>query len=685
MSERFDRFFKAYRVELRLLVLHWSYFLLHILLMLLLLYFAQEWVRGHTALGVLETTLGRLAIGLVSLVGLFAAGLGASRAARTKAAELEWTLPTGVEVTLGRWLAGVTALLGFLVEPILIAALQGPPSSLLAGLPTFIGEATLTLAFTTAGAWWLARLIPLGRWSYPLLAGGWLAFLVGPTMLVNIFPSVSLFNFMRQGVMSYHSELWRRVAYGDVWLWFNLFYAGLLFLFLGLLLWQEARRRFRRPSLPGGMLVLGALALAIFAGLNYIIPIRQIQAATPVTPPPLPSPVVGGIQVKGYDLTLDLSEGDQVAVEAALTVRNTGEAPLQRFDLELDPDLEVVAATSEGTEVSFSQEKATLWLDLPTVLDPGEQRTVALRYGGPIWDVYLDDGVPVAEVFVHPRGVSLSPLVAWYPRLPGDGPQMGRKGPEQTGKISPQSYRFRLALEGTGDLRFGSNLPVAGPDLFLSEDAAWVYLVGSPYLVTEEVGDVRLITAREDLEQVRRLITVYTDALAHLQRFMPGVPVEGMTIMVLESGVLPNATPPSDGRVVVVLGRYVLHDLNSADAYDFPMIWDALLYDLWRLGGGALDGGVAWPVRQTAVFLWMHYGCEGDVVCIEETVEAAYSQMSPDYRERYLPAILLDIYEAEGEEAIVEILRQFRLNSEAFVGMSEAELHRWLREGAYEQ
>ncbi|MFW6136099.1 MAG: hypothetical protein ACOC7N_04685 [Chloroflexota bacterium] len=680
------RLLKAYAVELRLLVWHWSYPLLHMLLLALLLGFGESLTRGHTALGALETMLGSLSIGLVSLVGIFAAGLGASRAARVKTAELEWTFPTGGEVLLGRWLAGVTALLGFLVEPVFIAGRQGPTSSLLAGLPTFIGEAALTLAFTTAGAWWLARRLPLGRWSYPLLAAGWLGFLAGPTMLVNRFSFLSLFNFMRVGTMSYHSELWRRVAYGESFLWFNLFYAGLLLLFLGLLLWQEGIRRFRRPSLPGGVLVLGALALALFAGLNYIAPTRQIQARglgllwsgpihiapTPVTAPPAPAPAVAGMQVEGYDLTLDLSEGDQVAIEVTLTVRNTGEAPVQRFDLELDPDLEVVAA-----DVAFTQQGATLWLDLPRALPPDEQRAIELRYGGPIWDAYLDDGIPVAEVFVHPRGVRLSPLVAWYPRLPGEG--------ALTGRSSPQPYRFRLALEGTGDLHFGSNLPVVGPHLFVSEDATWVYLVGSPFLVTEELDDVLLVTARDGLEQVRSLVSVYTDALAHLQRFMPDVPVEGLTLMVLDTGMLPNATPPSDGRVVVAVGRSVLYGLNSPDGYNFPMLWDALLYDLWRLGDGALDGGVAWPVRQTAVFLWMHHGCNGDVACIDETIEAHTSQMSPGSRERYLPAILFDIYEAEGKEAIIEILRQFRLNSEAFVGMPEEALHRWLREGDYDR
>jgi hypothetical protein len=664
-----DRFLKAYIVELRLLVMHWSYPLLHVLLIALLLYFTDGGEYGRTALGTLETLAGRLAIGLISLVGLFAAGLGASRADRAKAAELEWTFPTGEEVVVGRWLAGVTALLGFLLEPLIVATRQGPLSSLLAGLPTYTGEAALTIAFTTAGAWWLARRIPLGRWSYPLLAAGWLAFLVGPTLFINRFPYLSLFNFMRQGVMSYHSELWRRLGYGDALLWFNLFYAGLMLFFLGLLMWWERFRRSRRPSVSGVLVAIGALAMALFAGANYVAPILAIVAETPTTAPPPPAPAVTGLVIEAYDLTLNLSEGDRADFEAAVSMHNQGEVPLHRFDLQLHPTLQVTEA-----DAAFEREGVRVWFDLPEPLAPGERRTLRMRYGGPVWEAYLDEGVPVAEAFVHPDGVRLSPIVVWYPEVPGESALR---------YASSEPFDFRLVVEGTGDLRFGSNLPAVGPNVFESGDATWVYLVGSPFLVTEEAGDTLLITARDDLPRVRPMISVYTEALAHLRRFMPDVPVEGLTAMVLQPGLLPQGTPPSDGRAVVVIGRLVLYDLNDPDAYNFPMVWDALLYDLWRLGGGALEGDVAWHVREAAAFIWMHYGCDGDPACIAKEMEPTLANMGVEWSKNYLPAILLEIYEQEGEDAIVRILREFRLRSETFSQMPREEILTWLRESAY--
>jgi hypothetical protein len=490
---------------------------------------------------------------------------------------------------------------------------------------------------------------------------------VGPTVLINRFPVLSLLNFMRQGTMGYHSEVWRRVAYGDVFLWFNLFYAGLLLLFLGLLVWRERARRFHRLSMPGAIMIAGALAMTFCAASNYVSPILALRAATPEVAPPPPTPAVEGVTVEAYDLTLDLGGGDRPTFDATVTVRNEGDAPLERFELQLHPTLEVA-----GADVPFERAGKELWLELPEPLAPGGSRAVRLRYGGPIWEPYLKDGMPVAEVFVRPRGVRLSPLVRWYPQVPGnDAPSWASREP----------YAFRLRLKGYGELQFGANIPQVAPDLFESKDATWIYLVGSPYLVTKEENDTHLITARDSYEETRRLVTVYGEALTHLRRFMPDVPVEGLMAMVLDPGLLPHATPPSDGRVVIAVGRPVLYDLNSTDAYDFPMVWDALLYDLWRLGGGTLEGEVSWHVRETAVFLWMHYGCEGSAACIAEELDRAMQYAAPHQRANYLPSALLELYEREGEGAIVEILREFRVNSDEFARMPREELLEWIREG----
>jgi hypothetical protein len=177
-----SRFWYAFRLELFQFVWNLAYPLLHGLWLLLLVQmFFQKDDRSAQAL--LETTLGGVSIGLISLAALFAAGISASRAARARFSELEASFASGGEVIFARWLAGLAAMSLFLAEPVILAALQGPWASLLAGLPRFLGEALLTIAFALAAAWGLSSLVRLGRWYYPLLAAGWLAFILGPTML----------------------------------------------------------------------------------------------------------------------------------------------------------------------------------------------------------------------------------------------------------------------------------------------------------------------------------------------------------------------------------------------------------------------------------------------------------------------------------------------------------------------
>ncbi len=661
------RLTKAYGVELRLLVVQWSYPLLHLLTAALLWYVADAWEGARTALGTLETTIGRLSIGILSLVGLFTAGLSATRPERARASELEWTFPTGVEVTIGRWLADVTALLPFLAHPLIVAGRQGPRASLLTGIPPFVGEGALTLAFTAMGAWWLARRFSLGRWSYPLLAAGWLAFLLGPTMLVDRLPYLSLLNFMRQGTISYHSELWRRLAYGDTFRWFNLFYIGLSILVLGVLSWRETGRRFHRPSVPGGVVIAAGLTLATFAGARYVSPIVAMDAGTQSSADAQPTPAAVGATIEAYDITLDMSAGEHADFDAVMRLQNESSAAIQHLNLALHPSLQVTEAS-----VSYAQEDGTVRLALPETLAPGERLSVQLRYVGRIWETTLEDGVPVARHFIHPRGVRLSPGLSWYPQVPGEGTSTA-------GGVKP--HAFRLTLEGYGDLRFGANIPAAGPNVFESQDATWIYLVGSPFLVTEEIEDTTLITARDTLPQVRSMTSAYREALAHLRRFMPDVPVQGLTVMVLEPGLLPEGTPPSDGRAVIVIGRLVLYHVSDPGAYDFPLVWEALLHDLWELGGGGSGGALPWHVRQTATFIWMHHHCDGDVECLSDRIATSTEHMAPGQEQDYVPAILLDLYKEGGEASIIEILRAFRLRADEFDGMARDEVLSWLREG----
>jgi hypothetical protein len=232
-------------------------------------------------------------------------------------------------------------------------------------------------------------------------------------------------------------------------------------------------------------------------------------------------------------------------------------------------------------------------------------------------------------------------------------------------------------VHGNDRLNFASNIPAVGPNTFASRDATWIFVVGSPFLVTKLVGDITLITARDILPQVRTMITIYADALSVLRRFMPDVPVEGLTAMVLDPQWLPVGTPPSDGRVVIVIGPLVLHNVTRVDAYDFPMVWDAVLGDLLQLGGSSTAGALPWYARGTAVFIWMYHHCDADAACIadEMSTRGWSSQNGVE-----MPPALLDLYERGGEDAIAEVLREFRLRPQEFDAMSPEEIFGWLRE-----
>jgi len=372
-SPTLNRLHVAFNTELRLLTANWIYPLLHVLwIALLYMMFAGHDNRSAQAL--LETTLGRVSIGLLSLIGLFMAGISVSRSQRMKF-HRAWRIPSpaGFEVTAGRWLACVLALLFLLVEPIAIAALQGPAASLVDELPVFLGEAGLTVAFTSAFGWALVTWLKPGRWAYPLLAAGWLSFLLGPTLLADHFPSASLLNFMRQGV-SFYSDLWGRLVYGNQPVWFNLFYTGLLLLCLTILASSLSLRRFRRLSLPGSALTVAALGLMVWSGMQYITGVQAAQAAPEaVTLQGEPSPFV----VTNYDLALDLSDARQPRFGAEVAVENRSSAPLDELAFHLNPDLAIT-----DTSLPFERRNDLVYIHLPEPLAPGETRSLAFQYQG---------------------------------------------------------------------------------------------------------------------------------------------------------------------------------------------------------------------------------------------------------------------------------------------------------------
>lgn len=654
MAELRRRFLRAYTLELRLLMLNWIYPVMHGLLFFVLRRFSVGY--DVSAQAMLETTLGRLAIGLTSLVGLFAAGLSASRARRARMAELEQTYPTGEEVLLGRWLAGVTALLTFAIEPLILAGRLGPLTSLWAGMPTFLTELTLTLAFTTAAAWALVMWLRPGRWAYPLLAAGWMGFMLGPAIIGDRFPYMGLLNFMRQGA-SYYSELWRRHLYRPLPLWFNLFYGGLLLLLLAWVAWTERTRRFRRPSLTAAALGVVALAVTSFAGVRYVaaVNVAQVPPDTAATPhQSTPAPLIIG---EDYNLDLDLSDPTRPRFTAVVTVRNVGDVALDVLQLSLHATLEIVEAN-----LPFERAGATVRFALPAPLAPGATQTVRVIYTGSPDSYGRDDGLPVLETFAGAAGIRLTPAVAWYP-VPVGAP------------VHPA--QVRLTVTGT-TMPVAANIPTTGPNTFTSQGTTWLFVIGSPHLVTAQIGEITLITARHDLARARELASMYADALTRLRRCLPNIAVEGLTLMILgeESG-LPEGTPPSDGRAVVVISRPVLAAFDRPSAYNFPLVWDALIFDLWRIGGGDLGGHLTPLVRETAHFIWMTDYYEGDIADLTAEVDRRLQQMPSDSHRASLTRHLLDLYTKHGEAGVDSFLSEIHARSNELSALSDQELQSW--------
>ena len=661
-----NRFRAAFWTELRLLIANWIYPLLHILWggMLFWLFVGHD---NRSAHGLLETSLGRMAIGLVSLVGLFLAGISASRSMRAKFHDLDESFPTGFEVTAGRWLAGLAALMVFLLEPMAVAAIQGPLPSLLAGTPTFLGEAGLTIAFTSAFAWALLSWFKPGRWAYPLMAAGWVGFLLGPTLLADRFPVTSLLNFMRQGV-SFYSELWGRLLYGDQPLWFNLFYTGLLLLCLAVLMLGLARRRFHQPSIPASVLLVIALALIGWSGLRYSAGVQAARVATTAgTPPFEPNSYI----VTDYDLTLDLNDAQQPLFSAEITLANHGSVPIDTLAFHLNPTLTV---TDAG--LPFERIDGLVQVRLSEPLMPGESLSLAIRYQGRLRVESISDGVVEASDFIDPEGVRLTPRAIWYP-VPF------LSDPDVTLDQADPAH-IRLTVINSGGLPFAANLPAVGENTYESDSADWIFLIGSPRLVVEQVDEVTLITSQADLAQARALANIFKDPLRKITTFFPDAEVRGLILMILgEEGGLLDMTPPAAGYPLVVTPRYSPANTSASIVSSRRFVLNALVTDLWRLSGGKLDpeysGSVTSLERafQAVVgFLDLYVLENGDPEHMQAQIQSN-AQMQGGANEDQLA--LLEIYRQGGQEAVTDILRQMYQKPDELRGLPYESLPQWIR------
>jgi hypothetical protein len=542
------RFAAAFRLEVRLIARHWSYWLLNLV-------FAAFMLTNFSSVSTTpqEMLLGgyaRNAIGLMSLFALFLAAFSAGRLRRVRFDALESAMPTQSEVPLARWLAVSVVCLPLILVPLFYPLTRGSGESWLMGAPTFVFEAVLSIAFSTALAWLVEVTVGVRRWMFPLLAAIWMGATILPVVLNSnglVVPGLTLLSFPRFGPSGYH-ELWGRFTLGDLPGLFNLFYAGLTALLAGIIALRISRQRTpgrRWPpvamlvTLIGGVIAVGAggvytarvasanaQVMAHFEGYEitqsgHIFPFEpgfEAVADTITTPP------AASHAVTAYDLTLDVGA---TSVAARMTVMHRGvddqAEPLTALDFTLNPQFTVTAAsTGDGAPLAFAREGRSLRLTLAEPLAAGESVDLQLTYGGALWYYNIMVGAPPEpRAFITPDRVYLPLESAWYP-MPGSFPLA-----LFTSNLLPDvPARFDLRIENADGLTFGSNLRQSEDDTlhFASTGARWAHLFAAPRLGRWQSDGLTLYAGADEIDRLRAAVEAsYAPIFIAIREFMPEV------------------------------------------------------------------------------------------------------------------------------------------------------------------
>lgn len=681
MLDLLRRLFVTWRLELRLLCLHWTFPVLHVIWALFLFMFLHG-MPDVTAESVLRGELGPLAIGSVSLAALFVGAAAASRSVRTRIADLELSYPTGAEVLVGRWLATVTALMSTLVLPLGLALRVGPWSSFLRAAPGYLLDGAITFAFASAVGWCAVVLLGNRRWVYPLLAAGWIGAASSRFFIDRRgfdWPEMALLDFMRTNPSGYQ-ELWGRLSVGDLPLWFNLFYVTLALGVLALaILWSQRRRRRRLLPVTGGV-VLVSLALVVTTGAQYGGLVRSWNgdaAAINLDGRPLALVATDREVVDAWEITADLRDLAKPRFDARLTLRNAGDEPISEVTLTLYRDL-VVSESS----VPVTRDGDQLELSLPEPLAPGATTEVRLTYGGAFTvRTRLHDTLPEPTYFIQKDGVRLLPAVGWYPLA-------GMDGLDDLDRFTGRPHApgaFRLTVQAPAGFGVTSNLPQVGEGVYAAEQATWVYLIASPRLRVEQAGAVTVAAPDALLPRARAFAGRYEESLRQMASFFP-VQADGLTFAILDSrwGFVYD-TPPVDGQLLVVTNASQMTQFDDPIENDFYHFGRAVFEDLWMLATGIeydpWMGRVHGPFS-LQVFLWAYVQAGGD----PDGIAAVIDDHNASWRyAEGLPAILalLDIYREHGEAGIQTIVDRLVTDPGSIqTAESEEDVAAWYKEVA---
>lgn len=659
MSSVLSRFLTAWRMELRLLTRHWTYPVLNLVWIGVVL-FMQRNFSDVSATVALSRDLGAFSIGIMALPALIVGAATAARGERTRFVALDESYPTGAEVTLGRWLATVVALLPSQIVPLILAYRIGPPIAVARAVPVYVLEATITFAFATALGWCLVTWLGARRWIYPLLGMGWVGALGLPVLFgvgnLNI-PGSRLADFMRSTAGNYDS-FWGRITEEPLPTWFNLFYTGLAVLALALIALHSQRRRLRRLPIVPGAVALAAFALTATAATAYVTQIQdwRAQAEVPVwVEYPTPDEAVDA-----WDIDVDLTQPATPKFVTRMAVRNASEAPLEQVTLSLYRDLEVTESS-----LPFERDGDALIITPPQPLAPGETIELRLAYEGSLWvfvSMHREHFEPVA--FTKDTAVRLVPGIGWYP-LPG------RANLGYSGVVDHPPAQIHLSVTAPPDLPVVTNLPSVGEHRYAAERATWANLYAHPHLRTEQLGRVTVISPDEYLPWARKLAPRYEAAMEDMARFFPEVEPSGLTLAVLDwGGGFHGHTPPADQQLFVQLDPNRLPGIEQYPGNAAVFIGDEVARDLTMISTGKPP---AWHIEP---FLWAMHISGGDPDKLRAELEARIDSEEP----HIVTLALVELYEADGESAVARALQRLAAADEDVHALEGDALLAWILE-----
>jgi hypothetical protein len=680
MLDTLRRFAAVYWLELRL-NFHWSYLLfIAVWSGFVITTYTQDDYRSIRGLF-------NIVLGFGSLIGLFLSGIHVSRPSRSRFDMLEVALPTGVELLLARWLAGITALGALMIAP-LIVLVTAPPGRL--PLDFSLQQLLLVLlsfSFVTILITAVQHTVGIRRWMYPLFAVLW----VGAGMIPNVLnndglavPGVNLINFVTMN-QSVNPLVWGRIPQGQLPTLTILFYVGLIALLCALMLWRVIATRFQRRSTSVGALLIAALGVVTASAASFTAQVhaanqqirteeaQQVIAGTPVLAAAMP------FNVSAYDLVFTL--GDLTQITAQITVANRSESPLTDLTFSLYQQFEITQASAP-----LARDGNTLTLTLPTPLLPGASTLLEITYTGNI--TFLERRLgrpPEAAYFIRSEGVYLPCAVLWYP-VPGQiFPNVTLYDENFAARptcLLDQPAAFRLTVNNPGAITFTSNLTRLDATTFASNGATWAQLIATSNLQIQTEGRLTVISVADGSDVLAPIEEYIVPAYDYLRRFFPAVPDLTVVAVPLASDSFTQwqAYPATHEALYVFIDPRDFTYLSTGEQNVYMDAGAPLIKSFFAGRDDALTENIAY-------FLWVHYLTGGDVEAMRPLLEnglPAGSTMfysSVPFADRYqLANELFDTYVSAGEVATFDLLHAINIQLDTLSALPVEDLNAWIAE-----